>query len=745
MKKLELLAPAGSLEICKAVIDAGADAVYLGGNMFGARAYAKNFDQEQLFDALDYAHLFDKKIFLTVNTLLKNHEIEKYLYDYIEPLYLHGLDAAIVQDFGVMTFLHEHFPDLPLHASTQMSITNASGAKWVKSHGVSRVVTAREVSLSEIKDLYEKTHLEIESFVHGALCYCYSGQCLLSSLLGGRSGNRGRCAQPCRLQYDVVDKKGRIYNKNQQFPLSPKDLCTIDLLPQMAQAGVYSYKIEGRMKQMEYAAGVTSIYRKYMDLYLNDPKHYQVDPKDVDALLNLGNRNGFTNGYYLSRNDKSMLSLSSSAHKAGDNKPILKDNKSVIPVTVYATFITGQPAQLTVSDDKFSTTVDGDVVMTAMKQPLNAEDVKSRLSKMGDTVFSAADVFVELSDDAFLPVKFINELRRSALEQLQTIRLDSFKRENILDKSIESFKVSDHVACANHQTFVNPMETTDNSKKSVQTQSLVSVLVRSKAQLSAVLKSDFVNRVYIDHSIIDTADELQSLVNKIKSNGKSVYFAFPYVFRKNSVDIINSNKSLLLSADIDGILVRTHDEAGYAIEEFSEKQIIADHGLYTYSNLALSGFRNSGISAFTAPFELNEKELRGRNNRDSEMIVYGWIPVMYTAQCIYKNFEECHKNNRPKNVLSLKDRYGKQFPVLCDCTNCYNTIFNTQPLYLFGQKDKIEKMGFSGYRLEFLLESERETEEILKQYKDTFIENKKADMTKWENRFTNGHFKRGIE
>lgn len=320
MKKLELLAPAGSLQICKAVIRAGADAVYLGGNQFGARAYAQNFDQPQLLEALDDAHMFGRKIFLTVNTLLKDPEIEKDLYQYIVPYYEHGLDAVIVQDFGVLSFLHREFPDLPLHASTQMSVTNALGAEVLKECGVSRIVTARELSLFEIRDLYEKTGMEIESFIHGALCYCYSGQCLFSSMLGGRSGNRGRCAQPCRLNYQVVDKKNRCYNPKEGYPLSPRDLCTLELLPEMAQAGVYSYKIEGRMKQMEYAAGVTAIYRKYLDLYEQDPSQYRVSPKDMQYLMDLGNRNGFTKGYYEMRNDRGMLSLTSSAHKSGSNK-----------------------------------------------------------------------------------------------------------------------------------------------------------------------------------------------------------------------------------------------------------------------------------------------------------------------------------------------------------------------------------------------------------------------------------------
>lgn len=260
VRKTELLAPAGSFEILRAVVNAGADAVYCAGNRFGARAYANNFTEEEMISAIDFMHLKDKKLYMTVNTLLKEKELEKELYDYLCPYYEAGLDAVIVQDLGVMHFIREQFPNLPIHASTQMTITGAYGAELMLQAGCSRIVTARELSLTEIQDIYEKTGAEIESFVHGALCYCYSGQCLLSSMIGGRSGNRGRCAQPCRLPYELFEDKSQaaLAKKGKEsYLLSPKDLCTIDMIPELIQHGVHSFKIEGRMKQAEYAAGVT--------------------------------------------------------------------------------------------------------------------------------------------------------------------------------------------------------------------------------------------------------------------------------------------------------------------------------------------------------------------------------------------------------------------------------------------------------------------------------------------------------
>ena len=270
-RKIELLAPAGSYETFCAVIAAGADAVYVGGTAFGARAYANNFSEEELLKAIDYAHVHNRKLYLTVNTLFKEKELTEQLYSYLLPYYKQGLDAVIVQDIGAMKFIREHFPDLEIHTSTQMTVTNRYGAQMMKELGANRIVTAREMSFVEIEDIAKHVDVEIESFVHGALCYCFSGQCLFSSMIGGRSGNRGRCAQPCRLPYAVVDEKNKVMNNPKKpYILSLKDLCTVKLIPQLVKAGVYSFKIEGRMKQTEYAAGVVEIYRKYIDLYLEE-------------------------------------------------------------------------------------------------------------------------------------------------------------------------------------------------------------------------------------------------------------------------------------------------------------------------------------------------------------------------------------------------------------------------------------------------------------------------------------------
>lgn len=318
--KVEILAPAGSLDICKAVINAGADAVYLGGNLFGARAFAGNLNEQQVIEAIEYAHLRGKSIYLTVNTLLKNHELEGQLLDYMMPYYKAGLDAVIVQDMGVFKKIHDYFPDMPIHASTQMTITGSYGAKLLKNMGASRVVLARELTLSEIASIHQSCDIEIESFVHGALCYCYSGQCLLSSMNGTRSGNRGRCAQPCRLDYEVSerianDRHKIINDKEHAYALSPKDICTLTILPNIIEAGVYALKIEGRMKNVTYAAGVTAMYRKYADMYLSNGRSgYKVSQEDINYLMDIYNRGAFTTGYYNTIKGKDMMSVTRPNH-----------------------------------------------------------------------------------------------------------------------------------------------------------------------------------------------------------------------------------------------------------------------------------------------------------------------------------------------------------------------------------------------------------------------------------------------
>ena len=320
-RKPEILAPAGSTLSMKGAIAAGADAVYIGGSKFGARAYADNPETDMLLSAIDYVHAKDRRIYLTVNTLLKEQELTKELYHFLEKYYRAGIDAVIVQDVGVLHFLATHFPDLPVHLSTQMTLVSADGVKLLADYPVTRLVPARELSFEEIGILRANTELELECFVHGALCYCYSGQCLMSSMIGGRSGNRGRCAQPCRMAYTVLEDDRKI--SENLYALSPKDMCTLDRIPELVKAGINSFKIEGRMKRPEYTAGVTAAYRLMTDLYFEYgedefqrylKKHPDILKEQLNKVADLYNRGGFTSGYYVQHHGRQMISMERPNH-----------------------------------------------------------------------------------------------------------------------------------------------------------------------------------------------------------------------------------------------------------------------------------------------------------------------------------------------------------------------------------------------------------------------------------------------
>lgn len=740
MRRHELLSPAGSLEICKAVLNAGADAVYLGGDKFGARAFAKNFTQNDIQEALDFAHMRGKKIFLTVNTLLKNKEIETELFSYLKPLYAHGLDAVIVQDYGVFQFIHRNFPELALHASTQMSVSNVSGAKFLMEHGAERIVTARELSRLEIRRIYDETGVEIESFIHGALCYCYSGQCLMSSMLGGRSGNRGRCAQPCRLAYQVTDERGNLLHKKEKYPLSPKDLCTISQLPQLCESGIYSFKIEGRMKKLEYAAGVTSVYRKYLDLYESCPEHYRVEDADMERLLAFGNRNGFTAGYYDMRNGRSMMTLTDSSHSSNEAKAAYQaPEETKVPVALKAVFHAGKPMQLEValsgndteaeSHSEKKVCVSGEIPGTAQNRPLSEDELRKRLSKTGDTPFCVQHLEIDLEDGLFVPVGQINELRRNALEQLQQAMLCSWRRnEAVTPQERPTDRKEQNEAIGNGD---KPMLN-------------VWLIGSAQQNLNAVLENQMVDMV-----TLESFTNLEAALKEIHAAGKKAGYAFPYVLRENSEGLLRKQVSVLKR--FDRIWVRSYDGIGFAKEELHlpAEKLALDAGLYVYSNEAADDFMAAGFAGYTASMELNRKELAHMENEQAELMLYGYAPLMISAQCVYKNYASCIKEQKKESGkqpqrLYLNDRYQKQFEVQRDCTNCYNVIYNSQPTCLLHHADEIGGLDFGAHRIVFRNESVKQMHGILQQYEDAFRSGRKIQPPK-EGTYTNGHFRRGVD
>jgi len=750
MKELELLAPAGSLKTLKAVIHAGADAVYLGGSMFGARAYANNFNEEELLEAIRFGHIHGRKIILAVNTLLKEYELGQ-LYDYLRPYYEAGVDAVIVQDMGVMEFIKTHFPNLPIHTSTQMTITNVEGARLLKEQGVERVVTAREMSLEEIQRIHDEVGVELESFIHGALCYCYSGQCLFSSIIGGRSGNRGRCAQPCRLSYEVLQGEKSLTGHHATPILSLKDMCTLPFLYELADHGVYSFKIEGRMKTPEYAAGVVSIYRKYMDSYL-DGSRIPVEKKDIRALLELGNRGGFTNGYYYHHNDSDMLSGESASHNKSEG--VLQDNirreyvDTELKEKIKGKLILNKecPAKIEVQYGKIKVSYQGDMVLVAQNRPLTKEVVTEKITKTGNTPFVFENLEVTMDDDIFMPVNQLNQLRRGALEALEEVLLKPYERtlpELVETSSAETDRQTTGNAIKEKQISRQSLSQT-SGQQSAGSSTEVRVLIEDAEQLPAVLKADFVDTVYLDCMLYTRENLLRKLsedIDRVHASGKKAFYVFPFIFRQQTSLFYEKIMPELKKLPLDGIMVRSLDEIAFIKEWGNENwQMVSDSNLYTYSNEAAEYFYRLGMIQDTIPVELNRKEILRRENSRSEMIIYGRLPLMITAQCIHKNTLGCMHQHK---VLNLKDRYSVHFPVKNFCSECYNVIYNSLPVCLFKEDVTVKKIAPAALRLSFTTETEEETEQILTIYGDIYKNGGILGQMPME--CTNGHFKRGVE
>lgn len=750
MKELELLAPAGSLKTLKAVIHAGADAVYLGGSMFGARAYANNFNEEELLEAIRFGHIHGRKIILAVNTLLKEYELGQ-LYDYLRPYYEAGVDAVIVQDMGVMEFIKTHFPNLPIHTSTQMTITNVEGARLLKEQGVERVVTAREMSLEEIQRIHDEVGVELESFIHGALCYCYSGQCLFSSIIGGRSGNRGRCAQPCRLSYEVLQGEKSLTGHHATPILSLKDMCTLPFLYELADHGVYSFKIEGRMKTPEYAAGVVSIYRKYMDSYL-DGSRIPVEKKDIRALLELGNRGGFTNGYYYHHNDSDMLSGESASHNKSEG--VLQDNirreyvDTELKEKIKGKLILNKecPAKIEVQYGKIKVYYQGDMVLVAQNRPLTKEVVTEKITKTGNTPFVFENLEVTMDDDIFMPVNQLNQLRRGALEALEEVLLKPYERtlpELVETSSAETDRQTTGNAIKEKQISRQSLSQT-SGQQSAGSSTEVRVLIEDAEQLPAVLKADFVDTVYLDCMLYTRENLLRKLsedIDRVHASGKKAFYVFPFIFRQQTSLFYEKIMPELKKLPLDGIMVRSLDEIAFIKEWGNENwQMVSDSNLYTYSNEAAEYFYRLGMIQDTIPVELNRKEILRRENSRSEMIIYGRLPLMITAQCIHKNTLGCMHQHK---VLNLKDRYSVHFPVKNFCSECYNVIYNSLPVCLFKEDVTVKKIAPAAVRLSFTTETEEETEQILTIYGDIYKNGGILGQMPME--CTNGHFKRGVE
>lgn len=702
-KDFELLAPAGNLEIFKGVIESGADAVYVGGSMFGARAYANNFTEEELLEAIDFAHLRGVKVYLTVNTLIKNSEFSK-LYDYLLVYYKRGLDAVIVQDIGVVKAIHEYFPSMEIHTSTQMTVTGADGVRFLSQFGVTRVVMAREVSLAEMKRIHEETGMELEAFVHGALCYSYSGQCLFSSILGGRSGNRGRCAQPCRLPYTVEGKKD-------EYILSLKDMCGIKALDKLHDAGVYSLKIEGRMKQLEYACGVVKYYRSYID------SKKPVSDADYDRIKALGNRCGFTDRYYFDHNGSDMVTyvkpnfVSNAAEPSPEKRKLSIEGELVLRE--------GEPGSLTVKRGDVTYKALIEPVSAALKAPLDKKAAIDRINKTGDTDFEFSHIKAQIGENVFVPNGALNKLRRDAISGLCDKLLEKYYRNDARYTDMSRLTaLPEHVvkSDAAHDEAINDYTT------------ICSCMTR--AQLDTLIGYECFDVFYLDFDMYDRKTLIQQFADDVKSltkRNKKVYLMLPTIFRADSSDYFVSIAKELDKVSFEGFVVKNYEELYLTENLFTGKKVILDHNMYTFNDVSKSAFFEHGVSGDTVPLELNSKEIMHRNNIGSQMIVYGYYPLMTTANCVHKNTKGCDKKQK---LIYLKDRYNKSFAVCNNCKECYNTIYNSLPTMLTKNISKLKEAGIRSFRYSFTIETPKQIKAVM--------DDKVAE-------YTNGHYKRGVE
>lgn len=738
---VELLAPAGSPAAFYGAVKAGADAVYLGSQRFGARAYAENFTTEEIRECIRYGHIMGCRLYLTVNTLMKEQELEE-LHDHLLPFYESGLDGVIVQDFGAFRLIKEQFPGLELHASTQMTLCSAAGARLLKNMGASRIVPAREISLEEMKEIKRSVDIELETFIHGAMCYCYSGQCLFSSILGGRSGNRGRCAQPCRLPYSVETNGKR---SREQYFLSLKDLCTLEHVPELIEAGIDSFKIEGRMKKPEYAAGVTAVYRRYIDRYYGlrekygaekAGEHFAVEKQDSRMLTSLYIRSQVQDGYYFRKNGREMLTLNSPAY-SGSDEALLTDirrqyleEKKKLPMVFHAVFRKGEPVSLTAGTGGKSVTVTGEPAQEASRQPITEENIRKQLGKLGDSPFSAGEILVDMEPDVFYPLGQINELRRQAVCRLEEVlQAESMagQRETCLPAAEstqreQSPKNSDCGAVVPSRGF----------SLSISTEEQLAGLVRWLGKLQDKKpKPDFsLSCVYLSGDLIRENREIYREI----SGYCPVLIALPYIFRKEEETYLEKLYSLCGPGNpFSGYLIRSADELGFLEDKEKNGLWHLDASVYIWNRAAAKQLGEKADS-FCLPRELKapEQKLLVHCGLPFEKAVYGRVPMMITANCILRTSDRCDPDNSAETVLI--DRYGKRFPVVRSCAHCTNIIYNSVPLSLHREIEKW--ISNVRCRLDFTVESAEETQEIL----DVFL---LGAAPKYEE-YTTGHEKRGV-
>ncbi|MCY6370525.1 U32 family peptidase [Clostridium ganghwense] len=787
MKKVELLAPAGSLESLYAAVQNGADAVYLGGTKFSARAYASNFDEETMTKAVEYCHLYNVKVYITVNTSMKQNEIGEAL-EYIKFLYEIGVDALIIQDTGIAELVRRNFPDFEIHASTQMTVHNGEGALLLKKLGFSRIVLSRELSLEEIKYISKDLDIETEIFIHGALCISYSGQCLMSSLIGGRSGNRGRCAQPCRLPYGIINKTTGKGKKG--YVLSPKDICTIENIKDIIESGASSLKIEGRMKRPQYVAGVVSAYRKAIDeascqLNYEKQSNFKVE-EEKKKLLQLFNREGFSKAYLFGNTGRDMMSYrfpkNTGVQIGKVNKDLTIELKENISIRDGIRF----------GDDGFT-------IFKIVKGSKNVEEafigdrvkLKPTKYKSGDILYKTSDVkllddlsksysdIYEKKNNLKLNVKFkigdpvtletiykdksfkvsgeeVQKALKKPLEKEKVIKnlnktgdtafsfieisFETFEEGFIPVSSINALrrelidKIGEYIKNEGKRTLNKGLDLNVTSKKELKSQiNGPIVVVTTKEQLKAAEECN-IDNIAVELFMRDYDIDFKNI------NCPNVYIKTSTIIKEEFNNVCREIEEKL--PYIKGIITSNLG----IISKLKEKTlIIGDYKLNSFNSYCMEFYKDI-LDIATISVELNKKEIGNLVKKaplPTSIIVYGRTELMVSEYCPIgsafgeKTGKTACSGECTKGSFVLKDRKGEEFPVKTD-KYCRSHIYNGSAINLIPNLEEIKGLNVELYRLDFTDESYEETLSILKGYKNESYEGEFKG-------FTRGHFKRGVE
>ncbi len=671
---LELLAPAGSMEALRAAVQNGANAVYLGVGTFNARQSAKNFTPQTLAEAVKYCHVRGVDVHLTVNTLVSDREMKEAA-ELIRHAALNNVDAFIVQDLGVVQLCRQIAPHIPIHGSTQMTVHSLPGVQLCAAMGMKRVVLSRELSREEIRYICANSPIEIEVFVHGALCMCYSGQCYMSAMIGGRSGNRGRCAQPCRQSYGYTHWQDK-------YPLSLKDNCLIHYLEELKEMGVASIKLEGRMKKPEYVATVTAVYRKALD-------EANVTKPMMEALMTAFNRQGFTDGYYTSRVDRKMFGVRKDTHddpqwlqaarqsfEAGETPLVDLKMRAVVSV---------DGSSLTATDPEGRTYhVEGPVPELARNIPLTGQALAQRVAKTGGTPYRCVEVRTHVDPGLTLSAAAINAMRRDILNQLTAVRARREEHPIRKPKEVPQYKGPKGLPG-------------------------LTVQVTTKEQLTPALLNLETAMLYVPmHLLLEDMEMTERLVQRGR-----LAVVLPRILHDGELPKVKAGLESLRAAGVKDALVGNLGlllpvrEAGMRIH--------GDFGLNIYNSASMNVLRNLELASAAVSFEATLPQIRDMSKAvNMELIAYGRLPLMVTEHCLIRNRTgECTCHLSP---MKLTDKTGAEFPIIKDGDNCRSVLLNGKKLSWLDRQNDLAKLGLWAVRLYFTTENAREVDRVMADY-----------------------------